>query len=66
MFTPSGQHAGMGANIKKQPGANGQQNMGRWTPMEVAVKRTTWKSLLDNMYLEGAAQNIKGDGDAYK
>jgi hypothetical protein len=55
-----------GKNIKKQPGANWQQRTGHLTQMEVAVKQATWKSLLDNFYLEGATRNLKGDDEAYK
>jgi hypothetical protein len=52
--------------IKKQPGANGHHKMSHLTPPEVAVKRATYKSLLNNMYLEGATRNLKGDDEAYK
>jgi hypothetical protein len=31
----------------------------------VAVKWATWKSLLDNLYIEGETQNLKGDDEAY-
>jgi hypothetical protein len=34
--------------------------------MEIAVKRTTWKSLLDNMYFNSATRDLKGDDEAYK
>jgi hypothetical protein len=52
--------------IKMQPGGNGHQGKGHMQPMEIAVKWETWKSLLDNLYLEGATHNLKGEDEAYK
>jgi hypothetical protein len=34
--------------------------------MEIAVKRATWKSLLDNLYLDNATSDLKGEDEAYK
>jgi hypothetical protein len=53
-----------GTSIKKQPGG-GQQKTGRLT-MEIAIKLTTWKSLIDNLYLDNATHDLKGEEEAYK
>jgi hypothetical protein len=55
-----------GTIIKKQPGGNGQQRTGHLTPTEADVKWGIWKSLLKNLYLEGATRNHKGYNEAYK
>jgi hypothetical protein len=34
--------------------------------MDIAVKRTTWKSLLDNLYPDSATHDLKGEDKAYK
>jgi hypothetical protein len=55
-----------GTNILKQPGGNEQRKSGHLTPTEIAVKCANWKSLLDNMFLDGATRDIKGEDEAYK
>jgi hypothetical protein len=54
-----------GTITKKQPGGNRQQRTYHLMPPEVAVKWATWKTLLNNLYLEGATHNLKGEHDAY-
>jgi hypothetical protein len=55
-----------GTNILKQPGGNDQRKSVHLTPTEIVVKRATWKSLLDNMYIDGATRDVKGEDEAYK
>jgi hypothetical protein len=64
--TEYGTKRAWGTNIMKQPGGNGQHQTSHLTTMEIAVKRATWKSLLDNLYLDGAIRDLKGEGEAYK
>jgi hypothetical protein len=64
--TEYGTKRAWGTSITKQPGGNSQQKTGHLTPMEIAVKRATWKSLLDNLYLNGATRDLKGEDEAYK
>jgi hypothetical protein len=63
--TEHGAKRAWGTNILRQPGGNGQQNMGHPTPMEIAVKCATWKLLLNNMYLDSATRDLKGEDEAY-
>jgi hypothetical protein len=55
-----------GKHILKQHGGNYQRKSGHLTPTEIAVKRANWKSLIDNMFLDGATRDIKGEEEAYK
>jgi hypothetical protein len=43
-----------------------KQKTGHLTTMEIAVKRATWKSLLENMYLDSATRDLKGEDEAHK
>jgi hypothetical protein len=55
-----------GTKKLRQPGRNGQHRTGHLTPTEIAVKHATWMSLLDNMHLDSATQDLKGYDEAYK
>jgi hypothetical protein len=55
-----------GTIIKNQHGGNGKQKTGHLTTTEIAVKGATWKSLLDNLYLDSATRDLKGEDEAYK
>jgi hypothetical protein len=64
--TEYGTKCAWGTSIMSQPGGNDQQKTGHLTPMEIAVKRATWKSLINNLYLDGATHDLKGEDEAYK
>jgi hypothetical protein len=53
-----------GTHILKQQGGNEQRKSGHLTPTEIAVKRVNWKSLLGNMFLNGATSDIKWEDKA--
>jgi hypothetical protein len=36
------------------------------TTTEINVKRATWKSLINNLYLDHATHDLKGEDEAYK
>jgi hypothetical protein len=55
-----------GTKILRQPGGKVQQKTGHLTTTEITVKRATWKSLLNNVYLDSATRDLKGDDEAYK
>jgi hypothetical protein len=64
--TEYGMKCARGTSIKKQSGGNGQQKTGYLTPTDIAIKRATWKSLFDNLYLNSATRDLKGKDEAYK
>jgi hypothetical protein len=55
-----------GTSIKKQPGGGGQKKTGHLNTTDTSIKRATWKSLLDNLYLDSATHDLKGEDDAYE
>jgi hypothetical protein len=55
-----------GTSIKNQPGGDGQQNTGHVRQTEISIKCAKWKSLLNNLYLDSATRNMKGEDEAYK
>jgi hypothetical protein len=44
----------------------GKKNTGHLNTMEISITRATWKSLLDNLYLDKATHNLKQEDEAYK
>jgi hypothetical protein len=52
--------------ILKQPGGNEERKSGHLIPTEIAGKCANWKSLLDNIFLDGATRDIKGEDETYK